>query len=74
LDDADTGSKPVGPSKSLLLLAGMLGGLVVGLAVLLLAATSGPMVPVHPTPIRRAAIHPTPESTVGSDLDLIEAA
>jgi uncharacterized protein involved in exopolysaccharide biosynthesis len=36
IDTPDVGSKPVGPSKALMLLVGLVGGLAVGTGVLLL--------------------------------------
>jgi uncharacterized protein involved in exopolysaccharide biosynthesis len=46
VDSPDTGSKPVGPSTTILLLAGLAGGLVVGAGVLVL--TVEPSTPVRP--------------------------
>ncbi|HEX3870686.1 MAG TPA: hypothetical protein VHV77_09630, partial [Pirellulales bacterium] len=46
VDSPDTGSKPVGPTTTILLLAGLAGGLVVGAGVLVL--TVEPSTPVRP--------------------------
>ena len=46
LDTPDTGAKPIGPGRSIILLAGVVGGLAVGLGVLFLTAQPSPTVAV----------------------------
>ena len=62
IDEPDTGVKPVGPSRSMILLAGLAGGLMAGMGVLLLtiqpgqpalpqaAPATGPVAPNTPPP------------------------
>lgn len=55
IDTPDTGAKPIGPGNTLLLAAGVLGGLVVGLGVLFLSAQPMPSSPAAGSEATRTA-------------------
>ncbi|HEX4132358.1 MAG TPA: hypothetical protein VHZ24_20165 [Pirellulales bacterium] len=63
VDAPETGPKPVGPAKAMLLAAGVMGGLLVGAAVLLFT-----VMPVEPLPRKRALADR--RSTTTADLDV----
>jgi uncharacterized protein involved in exopolysaccharide biosynthesis len=60
VDDPDTGTHPVSPSRSLVILGGLLGGLLTGLGVVLLTAPATAKVTQtsSPSPAKEAAMVP----------------
>jgi len=64
IDTPETGTRPVGPGRALLLFLGLAGGLVIGLGVLVLSIDSGELAPSAVAPSLMPAI---PTRTVRSN-------
>lgn len=71
VDRPETGPKPVGPGRTTLMAAGVAGGLVVGVGVLLLTIPTGTT--RSPSEQRRSNDAPAPESTPTKKLSLKQA-
>jgi succinoglycan biosynthesis transport protein ExoP len=68
VDQPETGPRPAGPGKTMIALAGLVGGLASGIGlVLLLTPLPKPNQPVSTAPATRANGHSSPKATVSAD-------